>query len=161
VLAVVDQRISNSRWRLPSQRVRLSAQNEKTRSGGYPQVHRRILQPSTEVTELWQPSQISGLRILALRIRHRTPRLLKAAGASRCGHPKCSCFFGSSTATCFRAGSTNSSQFCDAGQFGTSRSREVIATKSDCPGSSAFSGQSGCLENVGSAPSAFRRSEEE
>ncbi len=78
------------------------AQNEQTRSGGYPQVHRRVLQPSAVVTDLWQTSQISGLRILALRIRRHTPRLLKSAGASRCGHLECFCSFGSSTATCFR-----------------------------------------------------------
>ncbi len=93
-----------------------SAQNEKTRSGGYPQVHRSVLQPSTVVTDLWQTSQISGLRILALRIRRHTPRLLKAARASGWAHLKCSRSFGSSTATCFRGGSSNSSQFCDIGQ---------------------------------------------
>ncbi len=59
-----------------------SAQNEETRSGGYTQMHRSVLQPSTVVTDLWQTSQISGLRILALRIRRHTPRLLKAARES-------------------------------------------------------------------------------
>src|SRR6266478_4545162 len=77
-----------------------------------------VLQPSAEVTDLWQASQISGPECLVLRIRRRTPRLLKAAGASRCGHLKCSCSFGSSTATSFRAGSSNSSQFCGTGQSG-------------------------------------------
>src|SRR5260370_39955190 len=64
-------------------------------------VHRRVPQPSAVVTDLWQTSQISGLRILALRIRRHTPRLLKSAGASRCGHLEYFCSFGSSTAICF------------------------------------------------------------
>ena len=104
------------------------------------------------VTDLWQTSQISGLQILALRIRRHTPRLLKAAAASRCGHLKCSCSFGSSTATCFRAGSTNSSQFCDTGQFGTSRSREVIATKSDCRGRRHSQVRAGAWKTLGRLP---------
>src|SRR3989442_1279532 len=95
-----------------------------------------VLQPSAVVTDLWQTSQISGLRILALRIRRHTPRLLKAAGASRCWHLECAYSFGSSTATCFRVGSSNSSRRLVI--------PEAVATKSDCQ-VPTFSGYSGCL----------------
>ena len=70
------------------------------------------------------------------------------------------CSFGPSTATCFRGGSSNSSQFCDTGQSGP----QGVARPSPpnlIAGVAAFSGYSGWLENVGSAPGAFRRSEEE
>src|SRR5260370_199394 len=70
-----------------------------------------VLQPSAVVTDLWQAEPNLRPPDPPLRIRCHTPRLLKAAGASRCGHLKCSCSFGSSTASCFRGGSSNSSQF--------------------------------------------------
>ena len=127
------------------------AQNKKTRRGGYPQVHRRVLQPSRVVTDLWQTSQFSGLRILALRSGRHTPRPLKSGDASRWGHLEFSCSFGSSTATCFHGGSSNSSQSVDIGQSGP----QVVAGPSPpnlAAGVSAFSGYSGAWRTLGRLP---------
>src|SRR5260370_41375643 len=118
-----------------------------------------VLQPAAVVTDLWQASQISGLRILALRIRRHTPRLLRAAGTGRCGHLNClvllwllNCHMLPRAAHRIRVSFVYRT-------VGTSRSREAIATKSDCRGVGI--GYSACLESVGSAPVVFRRSDEE
>ena len=105
------------------------------------------------VTDLWQTSQISGFRVLALRICGRTPRPLRWAGAGRCGHRDFSCPFGSSTATCFLAGSSRPSAL---------RYRRVRASKVSrghrhrfcMPGSRQLSGCSG-PKNVRAAPGSF------
>lgn len=116
-----------------------------------PHVHRRVPQRSTVVTDLWQTSQISGLRILAVRIRRLTPRLRKSAGTSRCGHLRFSCPLVPQLPHASAAAHRIRDCFVipdSSGPDGVARpsSPSLIA------GVSAFVGYGGCLENVGRPP---------